>query len=105
MHIFLPEALLRSNNEMIPLPNELRVLQPLLSRITARVKVMQGKKDWLVPYKHALFIRNALVNAKVDVSIFPHRGHFLRWQEFDRVKRIILEEVSHGACTHKKTPI
>ncbi len=89
----LPNNLQHSNDEMVPLKSELMKMQPSLKNIKAPTSVIQGKKDGLVPYGNAAFAKQALTNAKVDIKLLEERGHFIPWEEYDLVKKTIIE---HG---------
>ena len=89
----LPENLQHSNDEMVPLKSELVNMQPSLKNIKAPTSVIQGMKDGLVPYGNAAFAKQALSNAKVDTKLLEERGHFIPWEEYNLVKKTIIE---HG---------
>ncbi len=94
MRIILPTSLHHSNEEMIPLKNELIKMRPRLPDIRTHVTVIQGGKDKLVAADNATFAQKALVNSNVDTTLLPERGHFIPWEEYDRVKDVILTQIT-----------
>lgn len=86
----LPQALNITTEEMLSLPNELKLQQPWLSAITAKTTVIQGDDDWLVPANNADYAKTQLHNAEVNIIALPGQGHFIPWERFDLVKRQLL---------------
>lgn len=56
----LPHALVMSNREMKPLKEELEHILPLWDKINIPVIMIHGKKDRLVPFDHAKFLKAAV---------------------------------------------
>jgi len=54
---------------------------PLWKNITVPTVIIQGGKDKLVNPKNADFLKNQLVNAKVDMVIESEGDHFLHWRK------------------------
>ena len=78
---FVPKELKRANREILPLKKQLRAMLPLWKNITAQTVVIQGGKDKLVNPKNADFLKNKLINAKVDMVVDPEGDHFLHWRQ------------------------
>ena len=78
---FLPQDLKRANREILPLKKQLKAMLPLWKNITAKTVIIQGGKDKFVNPKNANFIKNKLINAKVDMVIEPEQDHFLHWRQ------------------------
>jgi len=88
----LPEIIITSNKEIMPLKKELAAMQPLWENITVPVIIIQGMKDALVPYENADFAKRALVNVKqLDIQMLPNQGHLIPWQKPDVIKNAILK--------------
>jgi len=87
----LPASVRHSNEEILPLRPELEQMRDRLDVISVPVSVIQGIEDKLVPYQNADYAKNMLVNAEVQITLIEDRGHFIPWQDFDLVKKTLLE--------------
>jgi len=85
----IPSALDVTNQEILALKNELEIMLPLWTNITADVTVIQGKKDNLVPHENAAFIKQKLPNAKI--IYLENQNHFIPWNEYQLVKCALLD--------------
>ncbi len=85
----IPSALNVTNQEILPLRNELEVMLPLWNNIRAQITVIQGTNDKLVPHQNAAFIQQKVPSAKV--IYLPEQNHFLPWNEYDLIKQTLLE--------------
>ena len=90
----LPQAVDHSNQEILPLQAELEAMKPLLKDVKAKVTVIQGAKDKLVPAGNAGYAQKELIKADVDIRLLPERGHFIPWEEYDLVKSVLLDHLS-----------
>ena len=81
----------RSNDEMYLLPSELADLKPDLHMIKKDIKIIQGENDGIVQPKNIDYAREVLVNSAIDITIIENRGHFLPWEEYDRIKNYLME--------------
>ena len=77
----VPKDLKRANREILPLKKQLKAMLPLWKNITVPTVIIQGSKDKLVNPKNADFIKEELINAKVDLVIEPEDDHFLHWRK------------------------
>ena len=77
----IPRQLARANLEIMPLKRELEAMRPLWQNIHVPTTIIQGGKDKLVNHKHADFIKQALVNAEVNMITFPDADHFIHWRQ------------------------
>jgi len=77
---FVPKDLKRANREILPLKKQLKAMLPLWENITVKSVIIQGDKDKLVNPKNADFLKNKLINAKVDMVVEPEGDHFLHWR-------------------------
>jgi pimeloyl-ACP methyl ester carboxylesterase len=88
----LPPALRVSNQEILPLYQELTDMLPNWEKVKCPVTVIQGLKDKLVPPGNADFAEKQLVNSlKVNILRLPDDGHFLFWTKREIVVKEILE--------------
>ena len=78
---FVPKDLKRANREILPLKKQLKAMLPLWKNITAQTVIIQGGKDKLVNPKNADFLKEQLINAKVEMVIEPEDDHFLHWRK------------------------
>ncbi len=79
--VLIPEALRVCNEEIMPLKAELQKMSPFWKNISAKVVLIQGQKDDLVPPENLDYlIRN--LNQKNVVKIFKiqEMNHFVPWQ-------------------------
>jgi pimeloyl-ACP methyl ester carboxylesterase len=93
----LPRALRNANAELMVLKPELEDLQRLLPGITARVVIVHGTLDDLVPVANVPFMQAHLSGAScVKTVLLPGRNHFLPWNSPEVVRdalRLALEDV------------
>lgn len=104
--LVVPEALVKANEEVWNLDDELRLLAPKLGQICCPVVLVHGTGDTLVPYGNVAFLRSALVNAaSVEVVTFEGGDHFMLWRDRDepRVRAAIASVVpSSGGATRDR---
>lgn len=91
----LPRALRNANAELMALQPQLRELAPMLSRITAKVVIVHGTHDDLVPVANVPYMQAHLGAARcVVTTLLEGRNHFLPWNSEDAVRealRVALE--------------
>ncbi len=91
----LPEMMLMSNKEILPLKSELEAMLPLWENITMPVTVIQGMTDALVPPENAGFAKRTLVNVEqLEIQMIEKQGHLIPWQNPDLIKESILKHIS-----------
>jgi pimeloyl-ACP methyl ester carboxylesterase len=90
----LPNALDTSNQEILPLQNELKEMLPLWKTIKIPVTVIQGTNDKLVPKENADFAKSVLINTEPQILLLKKQGHFVIWEQYDLVKQSILDMLS-----------
>jgi pimeloyl-ACP methyl ester carboxylesterase len=95
VHGLLPRAIRNANVELMALGPELEALAPALASIVAKVVIMHGTLDPLVPVTNVGYAQARLTNARcVRTILLEGRDHFLPWNAFDEVQqalRIALE--------------
>jgi Predicted hydrolases or acyltransferases (alpha/beta hydrolase superfamily) len=93
---FLSKDLKGANREILPLKKQLKAMLPLWQNITVPTVIIQGGKDKLVNPKNADFLKQQLVNAKVELVIEEEDDHFLHW----RRPRLVINALA-GFINHK----
>ena len=87
----LPISLRVSNEELITLRSDLRMIEDDWKQITIPVSVMHGTRDRLVSFDNLTLARERLVNADtVRTLIFEEESHFIIWNQKEQVVREIL---------------
>ena len=86
----LPRVLLNSNAELLALQTELRQLAPMLPRITAKVVIVHGTRDDLVPVANVDFMQANLGGARcVRTILLEGHNHFLPWNSAATVREAV----------------
>ncbi|MGC4037922.1 MAG: alpha/beta hydrolase [Chitinophagaceae bacterium] len=92
LKFFIPGAFRPSNEELWYLKNDLKILKNDFSKITCPVYIVHGDKDDMVPVGNAAYAKQMLVNAKkVETTILPGANHFIPWQHYDEIKKVLLK--------------
>ncbi len=86
-----PEDFWVSNEEIIPLKQELRDMLPLWKKIKAFSIVIQGKKDILVPWENAEFAKAMLPDSLIEVRYLEDVNHFIPWSDPETISQAILD--------------
>lgn len=87
-----PETFWVSNEEIMPLKDELITMKPLWEQIQAPVIVIQGKKDMLVPWENAEFAREMLNgHTSVDIRYLEGVNHFIPWSNPETIVQAIFD--------------
>lgn len=78
----LPTALRVSNEELIPLKQDLLMIEDDWDKISCKVAICHGTKDMLVRFENLAYAQQKLVNAeKVYVRVFEGKNHFILWSD------------------------
>lgn len=86
----LPTWAKRSNEELIALEDELRLMQPDLPGIACPVVVIHGTNDSLVPYGNVEFMRTQFAFTPATEFVTLDAGnHFLIWNQQDQTREAI----------------
>lgn len=86
----IPEDLRLANREVMPLSDELALIQDNLHTLKIPVTLLQGDKDPLVDPKNADFVESTLTQARLKLDRFPEEGHFIVWSHVDHVAAEII---------------
>ncbi|MCY7360238.1 MAG: alpha/beta hydrolase [Rudanella sp.] len=93
---WLPVELRVSNQEILPLKDELQQMLPLWTTIRVPVSVILGEDDPLVSPANALFAKRMLINAPVTIQMIPNMNHFIPWSRPDLIHDAILHQLTRG---------
>ncbi len=94
----MPRVLRNANAELMVLEPELQALAAMLPLITAKVVIVHGTKDDLVPVANVPFMQARLTGARcVQTVLLEGRNHFLPWNSED-VVRNALRSALEPAC-------
>ena len=89
---WLPVALTVSNKEMLHLQEDLKLIENDFDKIKVPIMVIHGQKDKIVPYGHALFIKEKLENiTSFKLITLPKANHFIPWKNQDTVRNVIVK--------------
>lgn len=94
----LPKSMRASNEEIYQLKPQLETMMERWKDIQCPVMVIQGKKDFLVPYENALFAERMLVNAPVELVVDDSMNHFVPWSHPHLIKNAIIK-MTQGQIT------
>ncbi len=96
VRFFLPRAMRNANAELIALKDELQKLRDLLPAIRAKIIIVHGTKDDLVPVANVAYMQARLTGAAcVTTVLLEGRNHFLPWNSVDVVRNAILQAATH----------
>jgi pimeloyl-ACP methyl ester carboxylesterase len=94
----LPRPIRNANAELLALRGELETLAPLLARIDARVLIVHGDADDLVPVANVPYMQRCLTGAaSVQTTLLPGGNHFLPWNARPEVLGA-LQRALEGLC-------
>ncbi|MGV3766258.1 MAG: alpha/beta fold hydrolase [Chitinophagaceae bacterium] len=87
----LPGAFPQSNIELWYLKNDLKSLSEKLNRIRARVYILHGATDKMVPPENVAYMKKYFVNAQsIQVTMMPATGHLLHLTRVKKVTEFLL---------------
>lgn len=90
VRMLLPRSLRNANAELMALKPELESLATALPRITAKVVIVHGTADDLVPVANVAFMQSHLTAARcVETVLLEGRNHFLPWNSETAVRDAI----------------
>lgn len=88
----LPRAIRNANTELLALKPELEALALQLPRIRARVVIVHGSADDLVPVANVAFMQAHLVGAGCLITtLLDGRNHFLPWNSAAEVRLAVAQ--------------
>jgi pimeloyl-ACP methyl ester carboxylesterase len=90
----IPRDLYSTNEEILPLKNELKELETLWKSLHIPITVIQGGLDKLVPKENADFIERVAAASNPKIQRYPELNHFIPWSAPDLIVDAILELLS-----------
>lgn len=97
---FVPDALVRADDEIRPLRGELEAMLPRWNDLRMPVTVIQGEADALVSPANADFAERMIRNAPLVVERIPGQGHLIPWERPERVVTAVLDYLDAGALVN-----
>jgi len=98
VRMMLPRTIRNANAELMALKPELEMLAAWLPRIEAKVVIVHGTKDDLVPLANVAYVQARLTGARcVRTVLLEGRNHFLPWNSAD-VVRDAIRQAGDGTC-------
>ena len=95
--LLLPRMLRNANAELMALQPELQALAKALPRITAKVVIVHGTQDDLVPVANVAFMQAHLTGARcVKTVLLQGQNHFLPWNSAAVVREAIQTAMELG---------
>lgn len=90
MRGLLPRSLRNANDELLAFKPELETLAGMLPRIRAKVVIVHGTQDDLVPVANVAFMQSHLTGSScVKTVLLDGRNHFLPWNSEADVREAI----------------
>ena len=90
VRFIVPSAWNVANQEILPLKGELEAMLPFWQNIEAKILVIQGRDDKLVPHENARFIKEQIADA--EIIYLAGQGHFLPWERYEMIANIIIKK-------------
>lgn len=87
----LPDMLVRADDEIRPLRDELVDMLPRWHELTLPITLLQGDDDALVPPANADFAERVVTRAPLEVERVPDQGHLIPWQRPDLITDALLD--------------
>ena len=93
----LPRAIRNANAELMALKPELEALALRLPSVRAKVVIVHGTKDDLVPVANVPFMQGRLTGtACVKTVLLEGQNHFLPWNSADAVRAAVRQALEPG---------
>ncbi|MCX4027814.1 alpha/beta hydrolase [Endozoicomonas sp. SM1973] len=87
---FVPEKLLKANQEIFSLANELEKMADDWSKLKAKVHIVHGKEDKLAYFGNAEYAVQQLMGKAVSLNAVAGEGHFILWENQKLIKQDLL---------------
>ncbi|HHP7241539.1 MAG TPA: alpha/beta fold hydrolase [Cyclobacteriaceae bacterium] len=86
----IPKSFRVSNEEILPLKEELKLMLPYWKDIQTPTIVIQGTNDQLVPKENADFVRKMVPEEYLDVWMIEGMNHFVPWSRPELIAKGIV---------------
>jgi pimeloyl-ACP methyl ester carboxylesterase len=94
MPYLIPRALRNANQEVLPLRDELRELEPLLANIDCPIVIVHSRDDSLVQYENVHFMQRAFSGDRIAaLHELNGKDHFVPWNAQHTVRQAILDAI------------
>ncbi|MCG6167336.1 alpha/beta fold hydrolase [Leptospira sanjuanensis] len=90
---FLPREIRNSNNEMLPLRDQLRSLEVFWTKIYCKIILIHGRKDSLVPFKNLEYFQTHFLESQLTTIALAEEDHFIPWTQKNLVEKVLLRAV------------
>lgn len=87
--LLTPTDMRVSNEEIITVKHELMKMENLYPRIKAKVTILHGTKDSLVPVENVAYLQRQMGSEKVEVRLLEGVDHFIPWTHPEEVVKAI----------------
>lgn len=93
----LPKKIRHANEELLGLKTQLELLEPELAQIKAKVVIVHGDKDDLVPFENVAYLQAHLNKAVcVETIVIKGQNHFLPWNSEQIVREAM--QIASKSC-------
>jgi len=86
---FTPKEFEVSNDEILPLKEELQLMLPYWDQITIPSIIIQGTEDSLVPKENADFAQKMMVDTLTKIELLEGVDHFIPWTHPEEIVKAI----------------
>ena len=86
---FTPKEFEVSNDEILPLKEELQLMLPYWGQITIPSIIIQGTEDSLVPKENADFAQKMMVDTLTTIELLEGVDHFIPWTHPEEIVKAI----------------
>ncbi len=104
----LPRAIRNSNQELLALEDELRLMAERLGEIKVPVAIVHGTDDNLVPFDNVAFMERTLTGAAMlEIMVLTGQNHFLPWNSkpvIDEAVAIVRDAIEKPAGDQSAAP-
>ncbi len=95
--LFIPQVMWASNYEIYYLKSELEKQASLWPKIKARIAVIHGTKDRLVPVANSNYaLEQSGDSDRVKLHLIPDQNHFIIWNEFPLIREVLINMLEDG---------
>ncbi|HUR29965.1 MAG TPA: alpha/beta hydrolase [Saprospiraceae bacterium] len=95
IRILMPTALRVSNEELMSLRRDLRMIDDDWNEVKMPVSLIHGTKDKLVPYGNLPLAKEKLMNSDtVRTLIFEDENHFILWTQTEQIVKELLKLIN-----------
>ncbi|MEM9546024.1 MAG: alpha/beta hydrolase [Bacteroidota bacterium] len=90
----LPKDLVVAGSEKFAHASELELMREDWKRAPCKIIHIHGLKDGLAPGKENInFSKSNIPKDKLEIVVYPDKGHLLIWNDYNRMKNIILDNL------------